>query len=109
MYPPKAQADINGIDLGKWKFVIIASGKRKSYGGNTNLLQLFEALRDNLSRFDKEIKTLTPDFGSNRPGDIPHSQASIKKAEMILGYAPEFDARTGFERVAEWYFWSLKE
>jgi len=72
------------------------------------LIQLFEALRDNLARFDKDIKGLEPDFGPNRPGDIPHSQASIKKAEMILDYAPEYDARTGFERVAEWYFESLK-
>jgi len=79
-----------------------------AYGGNTNLIQLFEALRDNLIRFDQEIKNIEPEFGPNRPGDIPHSQASIKKAEMILGYAPEFDARTGFERVAEWYFENLK-
>ena len=79
-----------------------------AYGGNTNLIQLFEALRDNLARFDKEIKNIEPEFGPNRPGDIPHSQASIKKAEMILGYTPEYDARTGFERVAEWYYRSLK-
>ncbi len=79
-----------------------------AYGGNTNLIQLFEALRDNLARFDKEIEKLEPEFGPNRPGDIPHSQASIKKAEMILDYAPEYDARTGFEKVAEWYFESLK-
>ncbi len=79
-----------------------------AFGGNTNLIQLFEALRDNLARFDKDIKNIEPDFGPNRPGDIPHSQASIKKAEMILGYAPEYDARTGFEKVAEWYFESLK-
>ncbi len=79
-----------------------------AYGGNTNLIQLFEALRDNLSRFDPEIRKIEPKFGPFRPGDIPHSQASIKKAEMILGYAPEYDARTGFERVAEWYYDSLK-
>ncbi len=79
-----------------------------AYGGNTNLIQLFEALRDNLAHFDKDIQNIEPEFGPNRPGDIPHSQASIKKAEMILDYAPEYDARTGFERVAEWYFESLK-
>ncbi len=80
-----------------------------AYGGNTNLIQLFEALRDNLSQFDQGIQKLKPEFGPFRAGDIPHSQASIKKAEMILGYKPEFDAREGFERVAEWYFDSLKE
>jgi UDP-N-acetylglucosamine 4-epimerase len=79
-----------------------------AFGGNTNLIQLFEALRDNLSRFDNKIQSLKPEFGPFRAGDIPHSQASIKKAEMILGYKPEFDAREGFARVAEWYFDSLK-
>jgi len=79
-----------------------------AYGGNINLIQLFEALRDNLAHFDSEIKKMEPVFGPFRPGDIPHSQASIKKAEMILGYKPEYDARTGFEKVAEWYYKSLK-
>jgi len=78
-----------------------------AYGGNTTLLKLFDTLRDNLSRFDPEIQKIEPVFGPFRPGDIPHSQASIKKAEMILGYAPEFDAPSGFARVAEWYFDSL--
>ncbi len=79
-----------------------------AYGGNTTLLELFDALRDNLAKFEPDIKNVEPEFGSFRPGDIPHSQASIKKAEMILGYKPLYDARTGFERVAEWYFDSLK-
>ena len=79
-----------------------------AYGGNTNLLELFAALRDNLAKYDPEIKKIEPEFGPFRPGDIPHSQASIKKAEMILGYKPEYDARTGFEKVAEWYYVSLK-
>ncbi len=80
-----------------------------AYGGNTNLIELFEALRDNLARFDREIQKIEPEFGPFRPGDIPHSQASIKKAEMILDYKPEYDARTGFEKVAEWYFESLRK
>jgi len=79
-----------------------------AYGGNTTLLKLFDALRDNLAKYDMEIMNVKPEFGPFRPGDIPHSQASIKKAEMILDYKPKYDARTGFEKVAEWYFESLK-
>jgi len=79
-----------------------------AYGGNTNLIQLFEALRDNLAKYDEDILNIQPAFGPYRPGDIPHSQASIKKAEMILGYKPKYDARTGFERVAEWYYKSIR-
>ncbi|RLD74489.1 MAG: LPS biosynthesis protein WbpP, partial [Bacteroidetes bacterium] len=39
-----------------------------------------------------------------REGDIPHSQASILKAKIILGYQPEYDARKGFELACEWYY-----
>lgn len=78
-----------------------------AFGDNTNLLQLFEALRDNLAKHDPAIKNLEPVFGQVRPGDIPHSQASVKKAEMILGYKAQYNARQGFERVAEWYFKNL--
>lgn len=79
-----------------------------AYGGNTNLIELFNALRDNLAKHDPEIKALEPEFGPFRPGDIPHSQASIVKARMMLGYQPEFDARQGFERACEWYYENLK-
>ena len=79
-----------------------------AFGGNTTLNDLFVALRDNLSRFDKEIGKLDPIHGPNRPGDIPHSMASIEKARLVLGYAPDFDAVEGFEKACEWYFESLK-
>ena len=80
-----------------------------AFGGNTNLMELFETLRDNLALFDGKINNIEPEFGPFRAGDIPHSQASIKKAEMILGYKPEFDAREGFERACKWYFENLKQ
>jgi UDP-N-acetylglucosamine/UDP-N-acetylgalactosamine 4-epimerase len=79
-----------------------------AYGGNTKLSELLEALKENLALFDNEINNLNPEYGPARPGDIRHSQASIKKAEMILSYSPKFDAREGFERVAEWYYNNLR-
>ena len=80
-----------------------------AFGGNTNLIQLFEALRDNLAKLDAKILSVVPQFGPFRSGDIPHSQASIKKAEMILGYRPLFSAETGFEKAAHWYFTNIVE
>ena len=80
-----------------------------AFGGNTNLIQLFEALRDNLAKSDVKIQSVVPQFGPFRAGDIPHSQASIKKAEMILGYKPLFSAATGFEKAAHWYFINMAE
>lgn len=79
-----------------------------AYGGNTTLLQLFDCLRTNLSKFDPEIASIQPVFRENRKGDIPHSQASIEKAKRILGYNPQYSALEGFEQACEWYWNNLK-
>ena len=79
-----------------------------AYGGNTTLIDLFECLRDNLARFDPEIATIKPAFRENRAGDIPHSQASILKAQKVLGYQPKFDARSGFAEACEWYWNNIR-
>ncbi len=79
-----------------------------AYGGNTTLLDLFSCLRENLSRFDPEIAKVNPAFRENRPGDIPHSQASILKAQLVLGYQPKYDAKTGFAEACEWYWNNLR-
>ena len=60
-----------------------------AYGGNTTLNDLFSCLRDNLA-------------------DIPHSQASIIKAQRILGYHPRYSALQGFEEACEWYWNNLR-
>ena len=74
-----------------------------AFGSNTTLNELFSILRENLSRFDPEIATIEPIYGPERPGDIPHSHASIEKARTKLGYNPQFDARKGFELACKWY------
>jgi len=79
-----------------------------AYGGNTTLNALFECLRKNLSRFDAKIGEVSPCYRENRPGDIPHSQASIIKAQRVLGYQPKYDALAGFEQACEWYWKNLK-
>ena len=79
-----------------------------AYGGNTTLLDLFSCLRENLSRFDPEIAKVNPVFRENRPGDIPHSQASILKAQLVLGYHPKYDAKSGFAEACEWYWNNLR-
>lgn len=79
-----------------------------AYGGNTSLLQLFDCLKRNLSKFDVDIQKIEPNFRENRVGDIPHSQASIIKANRILEYRPKYDALTGFEEACEWYWNNLK-
>jgi UDP-N-acetylglucosamine 4-epimerase len=78
-----------------------------AYGANTTLNELFRILRDNLSKYDPEIAKIEPVYGPLRPGDIPHSLASIDKAKKLLGYDPQFDARKGFELACSWYYDNL--
>lgn len=79
-----------------------------AYGGNTTLNDLFNCLRNNLAKFDPGILEIQPVYRENRPGDIPHSQASIIKAQRILGYHPRYSALQGFEEACEWYWNNLK-
>ena len=79
-----------------------------AYGGNTTLIDLFNCLRENLAKFDPEIAEIEPSFRANRAGDIPHSQASILKAQKVLGYQPKYDAKAGFAEACEWYWNNLR-
>lgn len=79
-----------------------------AYGGNTTLNQLYDTLCSNLSQYDAEIGAMQPEYGPNRAGDIPHSQASILKAERLLEYHPQYDAHQGFAAACEWYWKNLK-
>jgi UDP-N-acetylglucosamine 4-epimerase len=42
---------------------------------------------------------IAPNYQPNRKGDIPHSNASIKKAERMLGYVPEIEFEEGLRRT----------
>lgn len=97
---------INGKDLTLNHFSEVFN---VAYGGNTTLLELFDSLKNNLARFDKKITEIEPDFGPQRIGDIPHSQASILKAKTLLDYNPKHSATDGFQLAGEWYFNNLRK
>lgn len=79
-----------------------------AYGERTNLNELFEMLRENLSAFDPAIAGIEPVYGPERMGDVPHSLASIEKAQQLLEYNPAYDMKKGLKQAVSWYWKNLK-
>ena len=79
-----------------------------AFGERTNLNELVEILKENLSLFDASIAEIKIKHGPNRPGDIPHSLASIEKAKILLGYDPKFSVKDGLKEACGWYWDNLK-
>ena len=46
---------------------------------------------------------LPPRYIPERPGDILHSRADIRKAKRLLGYAPVVDFDEGLRRTVDWF------
>jgi len=79
-----------------------------AYGERTTLLELVEVLKEYLSEFDAKIADIKIIHGPERLGDVPHSLASIKKAEELLQYKPAFDIKSGLKEAVSWYWANLK-
>lgn len=79
-----------------------------AFGERTTLNQLVDCLKKYLSEFDPEIANVEVLHGPNRLGDIPHSLASIEKAERLLGYKPQFSMQEGLKEAVSWYWENLK-
>ena len=48
-------------------------------------------------------KDISPIFGTNRPGDIPHSNASVSKAREMLNYDPKINFEEGIKKTIDHY------
>mgnify|MGYP000923703675 CR=1 FL=1 len=68
-----------------------------AYGEREFLLDVYDALCRAL-----EID-IEPVFGSDRRGDIKHSNAEISKAKELLGYEPSWSFERGIEAAIQWY------
>lgn len=79
-----------------------------AYGERTDLNGLVALLKENLAKFDPEIKNIAIEYGPNRKGDVPHSLASIDKAQTLLGYAPKYNIKAGLIEAVTWYWHNLK-
>ena len=77
-------------------------------GERTTLNQLISLLKTYLSDYDSKIRDIDIIHGPNRKGDIPHSLASIEKAQKQLGYKPSHNLEKGLKEAVEWYMGNLK-
>ncbi|MCZ2845605.1 MAG: SDR family oxidoreductase [Candidatus Bathyarchaeota archaeon] len=76
-------------------------------GDRTNLVELTQLLKKYLSEYDSEIAKVEVKHGPNRPGDIPHSLASVDKAKNLLGYDPQYKIEDGLKEAVKWYWENL--
>lgn len=72
-----------------------------AYGGREYLIDIYQELCNVLS------KDIQPVYGSERPGDIKHSNADISKAKSSLGYSPEYNFAKGIKLAVRWYIETL--
>jgi UDP-N-acetylglucosamine 4-epimerase len=75
-----------------------------AYGESTTLNELVTYIKLYLSEFDEEMDKIKIINNSPRPGDIPHSLASIDKAVSLLNYNPKYSIRTGLKETINWYW-----
>jgi len=79
-----------------------------AFGDRTTLNDMVSYLKEYLSQFDSEISNVKIIYGPNRPGDIPHSLASIDKAKQLLNYHPHYSFKAGLKEAVKWYWENLK-
>jgi UDP-N-acetylglucosamine 4-epimerase len=72
-------------------------------GAETNLLELFALIRRHVAAFLPSAGDRTLQSEAERPGDVPHSLASIDRARGYLGYRPEYDLSRGLATTIDWY------
>ncbi len=79
-----------------------------AFGDRNTLNNLVAYLKQYLSVYDAEIANVPVTYGPNRAGDIPHSLASIEKAQRLLHYNPQFSLQEGLQIAVDWYWEHLK-
>jgi len=76
-------------------------------GDRITIKAMAELLREELSHYDAKIAEVPINNGPNRQGDVPHSLASIEKAQKNLGYQPSHEFNEGLKEAVKWYWDNL--
>ena len=77
-------------------------------GGRTTLNDLYNILRDSLSKEFDHLRNSSPIYRDFRAGDVRHSQANIDKAKEKLGYEPSHQVKDGLIEAMDWYIKNLQ-
>lgn len=99
---------MNHLALLSQKKEVIGQAFNTAVGERNDLNMLVKFLKQYLSEYDKEIANVKTEHGPNRLGDIPHSLASIEKAQRLLGYKPSHTLEQGLKEAVKWYWNHLK-
>jgi UDP-N-acetylglucosamine 4-epimerase len=76
-------------------------------GDRTTIKDLAKLLKKYLSAYDPKIADIEIKHGPNRKGDVPHSLASIKKANKLMEYKPSHEFKEGLKEAVDWYWHNL--
>ncbi len=68
-----------------------------AYGASTSLNQLFSLVKTNLN------SNVSPEYKTERKGDIKNSLANIDKVKKLLGYTPLVNLEEGMKLTIDWY------
>ena len=77
-------------------------------GDRITIKEMAEILRSFLAEYDPKIAEVEIKHGPNRKGDVPHSLASIQKAQENLNYQPTHVFKDGLKEAVAWYWENLK-
>lgn len=69
----------------------------------TTLNQLYEMMRSILIERFPHLRDHRPQYVAFREGDVRHSQASIAKAQDLLGFEPTHPIDDGLKHAMDWY------
>jgi UDP-N-acetylglucosamine 4-epimerase len=87
---------------------IAASVFNVACGARTSLLELYSAIRERVTKLRPSAASQKLRHASARPGDVPHSLASIERARACLGYRPAYDLARGLDQTVHWYAGRLR-
>ena len=79
-----------------------------AFGDRNTLNDLMRYLKELLSIYNPAIEDVAVVYGAKRTGDIPHSHASIAKAQKALQYHPQYSLQQGLKEAIQWYWEDLK-